>query len=278
MAFFDGKNFRGKIGKVVYKVDKDGRMIVQSAPGPVKQTEASKKTAGVMGNASTLSKQIRTAMFRLFDDNHPGNMINALSAANRTILEHCCDKETMTYTFQEDSFDNLAGFQFNDKSPISSFLWVKPYLTLNENKDKITLTIPAFEIPQQLKMANYANMCEIHVAMGQYALHKGLEKRIPPQQAEIGVNQTEFPETAFLFDIMPGCLGVIGIGFKYYQLQNQIKTPLNSKLLNPAAIVGAIYTPGTFVKPPQEISANRGKADPWQRMDKLNLKAANAEG
>ncbi|WP_316794015.1 hypothetical protein [Pedobacter frigoris] len=278
MAIFNGKHFKGIIGKIVLKVQKNGKLTAQSIPAQVPQTEASQKTAGIMGNASTLSKSIRTSMSSLYGDNYPGTMINNLSTANRSILDHCCDKETMTYAFQEDSFENLAGFQFNDKSPLSNFLWVKPYLTINDSKNQITLTIPAFEVVEQLKMPNHANSCEFYIKMGQFALFGSTEKSTQLQTLEILPEQTHIPETQFQFDIMPGCLGVVGLGIKYYKLQNQVKTPLNNKELNPAAIVGAIFTPGEFIIPKPVTVNGKSKATGWSNMSKLKLNFAEPEG
>lgn len=278
MAISDSKGMRGLIGKLVVKTLKNGQVIYQTAPDHVPQTENSKKTASIMGNASTFSKAIRDGMAGLFGDNYPGNMVNDLNTLNREILEHCCDKATQTYTFQPDSFANLSGFEFNDRSPLSTSFWVKPKVDINESGDKITLTIPAFEVPQQIKMPKGANTFQFVIMMGQIALHCSAKKFVPLQRFELEEDQVQVPAQTFTFDIMPGCLGVIGIGIKYFSAQGKIMTPLNTKELNPAAIVGAIYNPGEFIEPMPVAINGKSKATGWFPMMKLKLNAANPEG
>lgn len=274
MAQFDGKHWRGIIDKVVFKKRKDGKLTAQSAPVHVPQTEASKKTASIMGNASSLSGAIRACMTGLFNDNAPGTMINRLTTINRAVLQHCFDKTTQTYSFKQDSFSNMAGFEFNDASPLSNHLWVKPYLTLNDAADKLTLTIPAFEIPSQLTIPSHANYCQLEVSMGQFALFGKAEKIAGWNAIKIKKDQTQVPETQFHFDIMPGCLGVVGLGLSYYKLQHEVLTPLNNKTLNPAAIIGAIFTPGEFVLPVAVPVDGVLKSTGWTSLWKLNIKPA----
>ncbi len=271
MGIFNGKYFKGKFGKTVFKTRKDGKLITQSLPEHVRQTEGSQKTASIMGNASTLSKGIRLSMTSLFGDRYPGTMVNKLNTLNRVLLEHCCDKDTQTYSFQQNSFGNLSGFEFNEKSPLANHLWVKPEVSINGTADKISITIPAFEIPSQLKMPNHANACEIYIQMAQFALHGSCKKTAPVQMIVVEENQVQVPETQFSFDIMPGCLGIIGVGIRYYSSHKQIKKPLNNENLNPAAIVGAIFTPGEFIEPMPVTVNGKSSATAWFGMDKLKL-------
>ena len=270
MGKFDGKQITGVIGNHVIKRAAGGKgSIIQLKPVKVKQTKGTKKAASVMGNASSLSAAIRQDLGGLFGKNYQGTMINQLTTANRTILEHCFNKDTGTYSFQQDSFHNLEGFEFNTKSPLVAYLWVQPTIALQGNT--LTLTIPAFEIPAQIKLPKEATGFAMGVQIGQYALHKSKKWRDNYFNLEIADGQTQVPEQQISFEVQNGCLCVVGLGIQYHSISNQYKTPLNHKDLNPAAIVGTIVTPGDFVEPPRRQEANRSFASEWTLMDKLKL-------
>ncbi|MEJ2879757.1 hypothetical protein [Pedobacter sp. GR22-6] len=273
MGKFDGKQITGLVGDLVFKKSADGKTtIVQTKQKHVPQTEGSKKTASVMGNASSLSAAIRADLHGLTDAFYQGEMINRLTKSNQAILSHCFDKNTETYTFKQNSFENLAGFELNSKSPLSTYLWVKPQLTLEGNI--LTLTIPAFEVPDQLKMPKEANAFEIVVRMGEYALHSSKRNTKKIHSESIAPEETHVPEQQISFQVAHGCLCVVGIAIKYFNLAQGTKKPLNHKDMNPAAIVDAIYIPGEFVLPPTGSTPNRAIGSSWREMMKVNLPPA----
>ncbi len=276
MGKFDGKQIVGVVGNLVFKKGADGKMtIVQSKPFQIKQTKGTKKTASVMGNASTLSAAIRRSLGGLFGKNYQGSVVNELNKANQTILGHCFNKDTETYTFQQDSFHNLAGFEFNSKSPLSAYLWVQPYLRFQDNT--IILTIPAFEVPAQIKMPREANGFQLCAQIGQYALYESKKWGQNYFSFEVEPGQTHVPEQQISFNVQPGCLCVVGLGINYYKINNQYRTPLNDKELNPAAIVDAIIIPGEFVEPPPRVEGGKHYGSEWNTMDKLKLKKGHID-
>ena len=276
MGKFDGKQITGVLGNHVIKKAAGGKgSIIQMKPVVVKQTAETKKAASVMGNASTLSAAIRRNLGALFVKNYQGTMINQLNKANQTILGHCFNKDTETYSFQQDSFHNLEGFEFNTKSPLAAYLWVQPTIALQGNT--LTLTIPAFEIPAQIKIPKEATGFAMGVQIGQYALHESKKWRENYFNLEIADGQTQVPEQQISFEVQNGCLCVVGLGIQYHKVSNQYKTPLNHKDLNPAAIVGTIVTPGDFVEPAPLVVGGRHRAPEWTLMDKLKLKKGHID-
>ncbi|TKC03990.1 hypothetical protein [Pedobacter frigoris] len=266
MARYDGKRLRGIIGPYIFR---DGNSkkhtIVQSKAEKVTQTEASQKTAGVFGNASVLSRNIRDDLRCLTGKFYDGTMINRLNTVNRSIMEHCFDKQTEIYTYQSDSFNNLVGFEFNDYAKLSAHIWVEQVISLEGNN--LTLSLPTFAVPTELTMPVRANEAEITVTLGQYVLADRVKKQREEQKLTV-VNGEQVPAHDFTFEVAEGCLCVLSINVEYFQTHQSIKKPLNTKTLNPAAVFGAVITPGTFVLPPLEKTEFKSKASPWSRMDK----------
>lgn len=110
MGKHDGKYLRGTVGNHVYRKDPYGKgVIIQMRPVVVNQTKNTKKAAGIMGTASSFSKQVRGTMQILTGNFYSGDMVNRFTALNREIFEHCCNKETDTYRFEPDSFHKMQG-------------------------------------------------------------------------------------------------------------------------------------------------------------------------
>ena len=244
MGKIDGKHITGIIGNHILQRSRDGKTIIKMKQIRVQQSQATKKASTVFGNASTLSSAMRADFFALTDKKCPGNLVNRMNTANQTILLHCFDKSNQTYAFGQDSFKNLEGFDLNTNSPLSSYLWVRPYLNLNGNT--LTLTIPAFEIPAQLKMPGNANGLEILVALGQYALRKSLNGPRIYKSITLEKSQRQVPEQQISFEVAEGCLCVVALGLQFYEVKNNYRTALNTININPAAIIDAVITPGQF--------------------------------
>lgn len=260
MGKFDGKKLSGRIGKLVFR-RVDNQQIVQKAATRVKHTKAAKAAANLFGKASTLAKSIRWDLESLFNDKSDGKMVNRFTTENRAILDHCLNKETGKFVFTEHSFSRLAGFEFNLKSPITNSLWVTPTLSLNGNILKIT--IPEIEVKNQLKFPAKANSCKLTVGISFIILDQGLSKPALFQSVEISDTQIVIPEQEFTFEAPIGCLCVAATGLNYFNLAGNVKTLLNTKTFNPAAVLDSIITPGTFVHIPFISTPHKSKASEW---------------
>ncbi|WP_316815583.1 hypothetical protein [Pedobacter nyackensis] len=268
MAKFDGKYLKGLIGKVVVRRGKKAQ-IIQTVPRDVKQTQATKKAAGVFGQGSILAGTIRNNLYALFGSNYDGEMINRLNTPVRAVLRQCYNLESEQFNFTEDSFSRLAGFEFNSKSLLINQLWVQPKLQYSDNV--LTLSIPETQIPAQLKFPATANICKFTLAVSQIALHDGLNHDPLVRQIEIHKNQGFIPAQEFSFDVADGILCIAGIGLNYFALNNDVKTVINNKVFNPAGIIGAIITDGTFILPPPTATPNRIEASPWQPVFNMKI-------
>lgn len=268
MAKFDGKHLTGIIGKLVIRKIRN-KQVVQKAPILVKQTKATKKAASIFGQGSILAGIIRRNFEAFINSNYHGDMVNRLNAPVKEVIRQCYNPETDKFNFTEDSFNRLAGFEFNIKSLLSNSLWVTPKMSLNGNKLKIS--IPEAKIPKQLKFPARANLCELTVIITLISLQQAKFKQPLFQSIEINKNQDFLPTQEFIFEVPDGCLCVAGLNLSYFSLHNSIKTVLNNKDFNPARLLGAIITPGEFVLPAPIVTPDRVYATPWSDISDLNL-------
>lgn len=269
MGKFDGKHLTGLVGDSVSRRGKNGNMIIQSKPREYKQTKATRQAAGVFGQGIRLACVIRKDLHFLIRGNYDGDMITRFNTPVNEVLRHCYDKETEKFTFDADSFARLTGTEFNLKSPLINSLWVSAETVLNGNTLKIQL--PEMEIGKQLKFPARANVCELNIAVALIALAPGLHRHAMYQSIEISKEQQILPAREFTFEIPDGCLCVAGIGLQYFSLHKQVKTIINSKTFNPAAICGAVVSPGIFVKPASQNTPYHGRASEWMDIMKLKL-------
>lgn len=269
MGKFNGKHLTGLVGETVSRRGKNGKTILQSKPGKYKQTKGTRRAAGVFGQGISLACVIRKDLHFLIRDNYDGDMITRFNTPVNEVLRHCYDKETEKFTFETDSFERLTGTEFNLKSPLINSLWVSAQTVLEGNILKIQL--PEIEVGKQLKFPLRANVCELNIAVAVIALAPGLHKSAMHQSIEISKDQQILPAQEFTFEIPDGCLCVTGIGLQYFSLHNQVKTAINSKTFNPAAVCGALVSPGSFVKPASQNTPHHGRASEWMDITKLKL-------
>lgn len=271
MAKFDGKYFRGLVGNLVQRKTKDG-LVIQMAPVRVKQSKGTKKAQKVFGQSRTLAGTLRKQLLQVIRENYDPGMINRFNTPVEDVLKQCIDKQTGTYTFQENSFERLSGFEFNIKSLLINSLLVKPEMSLSGST--LTVRLPEIQIAEALKFPGQTNICTLQITLSVIALHAG--KKLLPQtrSVEIRSDQGSLPPQDFEFEVAAGgCLCTVGIGLVYYKQTDNIQTIHNSKEFNPANICGAIITPGAFVEPPPHTNGNTTQGSIWRSLDKLNLPA-----
>lgn len=246
MAILKKKQAIGKLGKIVLRQYRK-QVIAQSAPGKgmVKQTEPTKKTATLFGKASTLGAIIRKAFsIDTIRNMHDGEMTSRLTSRLRTILAQSIDLEMEDYSFHEDSFESLNGFDFNIKSPIKSSMWTLPKTTFSQGT--ITITLPELIINKGFMFPKDTNKCELHFSLLVYDLltrHTSLP--IEKHTLELTDKQYLLEKQSFSFTVPDGCLCMIGVSLRFNK-DHYDKGLYNSKTFNPSGIFGAILTPGTF--------------------------------
>jgi len=268
MGKFDGRRITGMVGNVVFRKGNTGD-IVQSAPGSVRQTKDTKLMSDVFGQRSTLAAAIRQNLAILYRHNHDGQMVNRLNKPIGDVLRQCYDKHTGKYTFNQHSFGRLAGFEFNPRSPLINSIWVEPEMLLEGNM--LRINIPEMEIPQQFRFYKTSNFCDLTVAVSVIALEQALEDQPMIQTTAISIDQGTVPALHFEFEVPDGCLCVAGIGLNYFYMKEGIKSVMNSREFNPAALCGAFITPGIFVLRDKNGNPAELWKTGWHKISKLKL-------
>lgn len=266
MATKKGKFIAGSMGNVVYK-EINGVQVMQSKPGKggVRQTPATKESAGLFGKSSTLASYFRGRMHPVINENADGLVAGRFTSAVNSVIRHCYSFKTKTFHFEKDSFESLVGFDFNIKSPVQKSMWLMPESKLAENI--LTITLPELRTHEELKFPKGTNLCEISICVLRYKLEEGLEyKKLEVKTVEITSDLAMLEEQDLEFNIPEGSFCIAAIGLHYYEVIKNKAVDRNSKTFNPAAICAAYLNEGTFK--PEEPQL-------WQYRHKLVFKAAS---
>ncbi len=269
MAIFDGKHLRGLIGNLVSKKGKNGKTIVQTAPEEVRQTAASIRAATIFGNASALGLALRKELTDVNFGFNDSGMVNRLTTVNRAVFEHCFNQDTKTYTFDDNSFNNIKGFEFNIDSLLSNYFWEMP--VVSQEGDILKVAIPMFNVPEQIKFPTGTNYCEIYICVCYVVLDQGLTKGNEVHSFYVTDEKQTIEAKNFSFSAPDGCLCVVAMGLRYASRYENIQTVYNSKKFSPAAIVGQTLTPGIFIDPLERVENGKHYAKEWSRIQKLKL-------
>jgi len=245
MAIFDGKFIRGVIGDVVFRKVGNMQTMSRRVPkGTIKQTAATKKASGIFAFASSLGAHFREVLKADLKGFSDTDMHSRLTAGFCSILNRCRDPETGLFDFQENSFSELEGLDFNNLSRLMSSLGVKPMLGMKDGT--ISLLLPSL---RQIKFPSPAISCEMTISVTLVALEEGIITQHPDRKKilieKISASRNPYQ---FRFDVPAGCLCLVSMFLDFYvDYKNYIRL-FNSKQFSPAAVCGAIISPGKFVQ------------------------------
>lgn len=265
----NGKDIIGLVGDLVLKRGKDGKKIVQSKAGPYKQNKESVRTSTMFGYGSSVACAIRRQVDATFGSNYDSGMINRFHNPIREVLSHCYKPADKTFIFEEDSFNRLAEFEFNVKSPLINYLWVKPTMTLEGNILKIL--VPEFKIPFQFTFPKGTNSCVASISISQLNISQSIKNWALYHSFEINADQEVYPAQELTFEMENECLCVAVIGLFYSEKYNGTSTTYNSKAFSPANVIGALITPGVYVAPPLPPISHSSFDNRWTFESKLKF-------
>ena len=215
MALLKGNDLTGLIGPLVLKKGNGGRTIVQTKAREYKQNKESKRSAKMFGYGSSVAGAIRRELHSTIGMGYDPGMVNRFNTPVRAVLNHCWNKQEGAFKFEQDSFNRLAEFEFNIKSPLINFLWVKPTMTLEANTLKVT--IPAFEVPSQFTFPRGTNVCNVTVTISQINITQAITKYELYFAFEVTSDQQSHPAREFEFAVENECLCIAAIGLSYTQ-------------------------------------------------------------
>lgn len=244
MANFDGKYIRGAVGPVIFKKTKTGQTVsIRPAAGTMRQTQETKNASDTFGMTSILSTELKNSFSSELMDLQDNTMYIRLVKTVSQVLYWCRDKETRQYQFETDSFNALAGFEFNISSPVVKTLGIIPQMDYEEGM--LSLFFEAAKKPNKLKFVKGSSYCDMTVAVTLIRLADGLITMDPMLREQRLYKETNDDLTGKRFDfVVPdGCLCVMSVFLKFHSY-NQLK---NNKTFSPAFICGATITKGTYV-------------------------------
>jgi hypothetical protein len=246
MARQNGKFISGVVGPVVYSV-RNGKQIVsvKAAPGAIRQTKNTKRSADTFGMGSSLGASIRKTLadqlFGLYDS----GMINRLNGSMVEILGACRNPASGLYQFEMDSFSRLDEFEFNANSEVSNLLGRSPRVTLEDGI--VSVLFHQSERLQYLKFPHRTFKCDININVSLFRLRDGLMKALPDTQSlVITKDMKEIGPYEFNFAVPDGCLCVVSTFLLYSTAEKTGWKSINNKKFNPGCICVALISPGTY--------------------------------
>lgn len=248
MARLDGKFIRGIVGPVTYKTHGDKQIVqAKSKKAQIDMTVATYDAAFIFGRASTLAAYIRVATDPIIDF-YDGKMIFRLTGECNQILQQASVDKDKVFDFSQDYFNRLNGFEFNQESPVKTYLFAQPQVTLTEQN--VTIDLPEMQIPGDLKFPANARYCTVAFSVALFDLNNEQYKSHEIQSFEIELQPKSFtlPPQQLIFEAAPGCLCVISLALYYFEKSFAGKKMVNSKSFSPSAILKAAFCPGDPVK------------------------------
>lgn len=248
MARKDGEFLRGLIGPLIFRVINNVQHVsLKIAKGTMKQTKETKKSALTFGMATSLSAEMLASfkeMLKGFNDYSARNRLN--SVLNK-ILDRSRDKKTLAYSFFQESFSKLGGFEFNVNSKLEDFLMESPKVTID--RGKLYFSIPKSGIPARFKFPLKSSRCELKVSLTFFRLTEGLKFwKLNSKSLVILNNHKNFEGCEFVFDVPEGCLCITSMSLDYSRPNGENWLGVNNKSFSPAAICDATVTPGEYQK------------------------------
>ena len=143
-------------------------------------------------------------------------MHNRLVGAFQRCLTVAHDSLSRLFTFEEDSFDELADCNFNSKSKLSNRLQIKPKASFADGI--LALRFANHQLPGKLLFMKDSTYCVMTVSVLFFRLHDGLKLRMPERKAlRIEKSAPNLNGLEFLFEVPDGCLCIASIFLKYYK-------------------------------------------------------------
>lgn len=265
MAIRDGNFLRGIVGPVVCRV-LNGKQEVKSRPRKVKQTVASTKSANTFGKASSLGGQIRESLVDLLNRLQDREMHNRLTKQLNLCLVSCRDPKTRKFSFDQDSFHQLADLDFNIKSPLKTSLFTKPEITVSAGQ--LHVVFPSLKNGVSLNFPKGCLNCLMKVSVSLIRLQDGFrECRAASQSLIIKKGQDSLNGKELVFEVPDGCLCVVSVFLDYFSIFKDYVDPVKNKTFSPAGIWEAILIPGDFVNDTRH----------WEKMNGLKFEVQTLE-
>ena len=246
MAVQNGSFIQGRIGNLLYRIVK-GRQIISQLPvkGTKKMSEKSINDCDTFGMATSLSSAMRKSISQLLGKNTDMDMVNRLNSGMSKIIKLGRDMKTLDYSFKENSFSSINGFEFNADSPLFPMLPV----TVSDYKNDgiIEVNLPEADISREIRFPDKAYECTVQVSLSCFRIWEGLAvAKADTQAVTITRAVPRTADTTLQFKVPDGCLCMVTVVLEYYKFRNGQLILINRKNLQPASILKLFLTPGRY--------------------------------
>ena len=232
---------KGTVGPVSYR-SLNGQAIVQSRPGTVKQSKATKASGFDFGRASRTSKAIRSALFpvlrdfedRFFYRRFTGLVTKATLAGNSGISGR--------RSLKDGDLSLLANTDCNGNSPFSRYCLVEVDGGIENHR--MSLSLPAFDIKEQLVQlpnATHATMCYLVAAINPETL---AETHAELFELPFSFEDGSTAAVEWLTELLPENQLLVIASAMFYFRKNKLAgmVGLNSREFHPCEITAVLLT------------------------------------
>lgn len=240
MAVLDKNgNLRGTLGDVVYR-HVNGKNVAQSRPRSQNRTAKTIKASvefGLTSNTACTMRQVLAGIFNWSD----GQMGNRLMGLVRKAFNNSESAGVNERDFHDSDLSFLPGFQFNNRSPLTSMMKPRPVISTDES-GALDFYLAPVSIKRDLVMPKSALSvkCAVRVSLILFNFREDYYEIL--EQRETDIKTKEMEEINWHFDpsIPDGCALLVFLSLQYYvddALQG--RKSINSEQLNPVELVGA---------------------------------------
>ena len=233
---------RGLVGSVITRKVGDTNVVQGHPRFRLKQSQATKAAGVDFGTASHCAAMIRYAFASLILGYQDGGMINRLNAQVLRAMRANRNQQLGAMQLASGKLHRLNDFQFNTQCHLQDYLFVDVETTYDP-VEGVAIRIPAFHADRGLLHARRATHCAIRLRVAAFDFADSSKRVLGGMEHEIPLRtgDKEVPEQKRLFEISEpvGTVVLVGVGLQFlYQAGSRFQL-LNSKELNPAAIVAA---------------------------------------
>jgi len=234
-------HIKGTVGPVSYR-NLNGQTIVQSRPGKVKQSKATKESGFDFGRASRTSKAIRLALFPLLRDFQDAAFYRRLTGLVTQATRAGNSSPSGKRNLRDGDLSLLANTDCNVNSPFAKYCLVE--IDGGRDGERLSLFLPAIEIQEQLVQlpnASHATLAYLVVAMDPETL---AETHAELFELPLSFADQSTPETTWLTEPLPDNQLLLVASAVFYYRKNKLAglIGLNSKDCHPCEITAVLRT------------------------------------
>lgn len=237
MASLENKGISGKIGNLIY-YQRNGKQYAKAAETKeIKQTDATKASAGKFALASKISKNIRLILPDHF------TALNDLDTRNRltSFINSWLQSMPASTNGQYESITNADRFEFNEKNPLKKRLKIPLKVKWN-NVGKLSVYVPMLDSSKSFPLPpGRSKYAELWVGVASGLVND--DNTVTFDGAIINYRSKETTEQHLEFSVsaLPGSFCVVVAGMQYVIGVDEKESKVTDRDWLSARILDAVY-------------------------------------